>query len=200
MWNNFLQPLLYLNSADKYVLNVALSIFQQEFKAQWNLTLVGAMFNAIPVMTYYADVLVPSSTAARQVSQWSFAAQFDDFGRGVMSLSSIAFFVLLIVLGIYLSMVLIGKRHWLRHDASPVPMGRKVQALAGLLLAIPSLIALALAPVLVAESGTVALLIGILGTAAGLVSACCHEPWGIRPGSRRSAASPRPPIGEASVS
>src|ERR1051325_1709104 len=38
MWNNFLQPLLYLNSPDKYVLNVALSIFQQEFKAQWNLT------------------------------------------------------------------------------------------------------------------------------------------------------------------
>jgi len=53
MWNNFLQPLLYLNSADKYVLNVALSIFQQEFKAQWNLTLVGAMFNAIPVMILF---------------------------------------------------------------------------------------------------------------------------------------------------
>ncbi len=53
MWNNFLQPLLYLNSADKYVLNVALSIFQQQFKAQWNLTLVGAMFNAIPVMILF---------------------------------------------------------------------------------------------------------------------------------------------------
>ena len=53
MWNSFLQPLLYLNSADKYVLNVALSIFQQQFKAQWNLTLVGAMFNAIPVMVLF---------------------------------------------------------------------------------------------------------------------------------------------------
>jgi len=53
MWNSFLQPLLYLNSADKYVLNVALSIFQQQFKAQWNLTLVGAMFNAIPVMILF---------------------------------------------------------------------------------------------------------------------------------------------------
>ena len=53
MWNNFLQPLLYLNTADKYVLNVALSIFQQQFKAQWNLTLVGAMFNAIPVMIIF---------------------------------------------------------------------------------------------------------------------------------------------------
>jgi len=53
MWNNFLQPLLYLNTADKYVLNVALSIFQQQFKAQWNLTLVGAMFNAIPIMILF---------------------------------------------------------------------------------------------------------------------------------------------------
>ena len=53
MWNNFLQPLLYLNSADKYVLNVALSIFQQQYRAQWNLTLVGAMFNAIPVMILF---------------------------------------------------------------------------------------------------------------------------------------------------
>jgi multiple sugar transport system permease protein len=53
MWNAFLQPLLYLNTPDQYVLNVALSIFQQQYKAQWNLTLVGAMFNAIPVMILF---------------------------------------------------------------------------------------------------------------------------------------------------
>jgi len=53
MWNAFLQPLLYLNSPDKYVLNVALSIFQQQYKAQWNLTLVGAMVNAIPIMILF---------------------------------------------------------------------------------------------------------------------------------------------------
>lgn len=53
MWNSFLPPLLYLNSADKMVLNVALSIFQQQYKAQWNLTLVGAMFNAIPVLILF---------------------------------------------------------------------------------------------------------------------------------------------------
>jgi len=35
------------------VLNVALSIFQQQYKAQWNLTLVGAMFNAIPVLILF---------------------------------------------------------------------------------------------------------------------------------------------------
>ncbi len=130
--------------------------------------ILGVLFNAIPVMTYYADVLVPTSVTARQISKWSFAAQFDDFGRGVISISSIAFFVLIIVLGIYLSMVLIGKRHWLRHDASPVPVARKAQALAGLMIAVPSLIFLAMAPILVAEKGMVALLIGVLGTLAGL--------------------------------
>jgi len=44
---------VYLNSPDHYVLNVALSIFQQQYKMQWNLTLVGAMFNAIPVMILF---------------------------------------------------------------------------------------------------------------------------------------------------
>lgn len=53
MWNAFLQPLLYLNSPSMYVLNVALSIFQQQYKSQWNLTLVGAMVNAIPVLVLF---------------------------------------------------------------------------------------------------------------------------------------------------
>ena len=53
MWNSFMQPLLYLNTPDKYVLNVALSIFQQQYKSQWNLTLVGAMFNAIPILILF---------------------------------------------------------------------------------------------------------------------------------------------------
>jgi len=53
MWNSFLTPLLYLDSPRMWVLNVALSIFKQQYKAQWNLTLVGAMFNAIPVLVLF---------------------------------------------------------------------------------------------------------------------------------------------------
>lgn len=53
MWNNFLDALLYLTSVDKWTLNVALMTFQQQYKAQWNLTLVGAMFNAIPVLVIF---------------------------------------------------------------------------------------------------------------------------------------------------
>jgi len=53
MWNAFLQPLLYLDAPRMWVLNVALSVFKQQYKAQWNLTLVGAMFNAIPILVMF---------------------------------------------------------------------------------------------------------------------------------------------------
>ncbi len=52
-WNNFLDPLLYLNRVNMWTLNVALMTFQQQYKAQWNLTLVGAMFNAIPILLIF---------------------------------------------------------------------------------------------------------------------------------------------------
>jgi ABC-type glycerol-3-phosphate transport system permease component len=54
MWNDFLTPLLYLNTPDMWVLNVALSVFQQQYRAQWNLTLVGAMVNgAVPLTMFF---------------------------------------------------------------------------------------------------------------------------------------------------
>ncbi len=53
MWNNFLTPLLYLDAPRMWVLNVALSVFKQQYKAQWNLTLVGAVFNAVPVLILF---------------------------------------------------------------------------------------------------------------------------------------------------
>jgi ABC-2 type transport system permease protein len=75
--------------------------------------ILGLLLNSILVATQYADTFVPTAAAARQVYHWSFASQFDDFGRGVISLSSTVFFVLIVVLGVYLSMVLIGRRHWM---------------------------------------------------------------------------------------
>lgn len=53
MWNNFLTPLLYLTSPRMWVLNVALATFRQQYQAQYNLVLVGAMFNAIPVLILF---------------------------------------------------------------------------------------------------------------------------------------------------
>lgn len=53
MWNAFLDPLLYLNTPDMWVLNVALSVFQQQYRTEWNLTLVGAMINAVVPLTIF---------------------------------------------------------------------------------------------------------------------------------------------------
>ncbi len=53
MWNDYLTPLLYLNTPDMWVLNVALEVFKQQYVSKMNLVLVGAMVNAIPVLLLF---------------------------------------------------------------------------------------------------------------------------------------------------
>jgi len=74
--------------------------------------ILGAVFNAPMAFGAFSDVMVSAGAVSRSVSQWSFSEQFDDFGRGVISASALIYFVLLTVVGLYLSMVLIGSRHW----------------------------------------------------------------------------------------
>lgn len=74
--------------------------------------ILGVVFNAPLAFAAMADVIVHQTTLARIVSRWSLSSQFDDFGRGVLSFSSFVYFAMLISLGLYLSMVLIGARHW----------------------------------------------------------------------------------------
>jgi ABC-2 type transport system permease protein len=74
--------------------------------------ILGAAFNAPLAFAANADVIIPSTRLARSVSFWSLAEHFDDLGRGVISSSSIVYFLLLTLVGLYLSMVLIGARHW----------------------------------------------------------------------------------------
>ncbi len=80
-----------------------------------NLTMafiLGALFNAPLVFAGSADVIFPPDMA-RAVKSWSIGEQFRDFGRGVVSLSGVAYFLSIVVVMLYLSMVLIGRRHWL---------------------------------------------------------------------------------------
>lgn len=53
MWNNFLTPLLYLDAPRMWVLNVALATFRQQYKSEYSLIVVGAMFNAIPILVLF---------------------------------------------------------------------------------------------------------------------------------------------------
>ncbi len=73
--------------------------------------ILGALFNAPLAFAADADVLFPS-VLARGIARWSLNDQFEDFGRGIVSMSSTIYFLMVTVLGLYVSMVMIGRRHW----------------------------------------------------------------------------------------
>jgi ABC-2 type transport system permease protein len=75
--------------------------------------ILGALFNAPLAFAANVDVIIPWTFLSQAVRRWSFAAQLDDFGRGVASLSSMVYFFMIVAVGLFLSMVLIGRRHWL---------------------------------------------------------------------------------------
>lgn len=74
--------------------------------------ILGVAFNAPLVFAVWADTIAPTATATQIISSWSISRQFEDFGRGVISLSSMTYFLMVIVVGLYLCMLLIGRRHW----------------------------------------------------------------------------------------
>jgi ABC-2 type transport system permease protein len=74
--------------------------------------ILGALFNSPLAFAQYSDTIFPSDYVARVLKGFSAVDQFDNFGRGVLSASSIVFFTLVAVFGLYLCMVMVGKRHW----------------------------------------------------------------------------------------
>lgn len=99
--------------------------------------ILGGLFNAPLVFLVYADTILPANLRPHWFSRWSFSDRFDDFGRGVISLSAVSYFALIVALGIYLSMVLIGRRHWLGGRDGQSMLGHyivRALALVGLLV------------------------------------------------------------------
>jgi len=79
---------------------------------------LGVLFNAPLALADRAGTVMSPGIAER-VKAWSLAEAFSDFGRGVVSLSSIAYFLAIAAVCLYLAMVLIGRRHWAgRRDGS----------------------------------------------------------------------------------
>jgi len=74
--------------------------------------ILGAAINVPLAFAASADVIIPSTSLAQTFSFWSLLTQFEPFGRGVISLASIIYFSMIVVVGVYVSMVLIGRRHW----------------------------------------------------------------------------------------
>ena len=73
---------------------------------------LGVMFNAPLAFAGLADAIIEYPDVAAAIGRWSISSQFRDFSRGVISLSSLAYFAGIIALMLYLCMVLIGRRHW----------------------------------------------------------------------------------------
>jgi ABC-2 type transport system permease protein len=79
--------------------------------------ILGMVFNAPLAMFGVADWIIKSPQLAQAVKRWSALEQFRDFERGVISLSGISYFVMIAIVMLYISMVLIGRRHWGGRDA-----------------------------------------------------------------------------------
>ncbi|MEZ6134403.1 MAG: Gldg family protein [Pirellulaceae bacterium] len=73
--------------------------------------ILGALFNAPLAFASMSDVIL-SRNWSQFVSAFSISEQFDNFGRGVISIAPIAYFLLVLTFGLYFCMVLIGRRHW----------------------------------------------------------------------------------------
>ena len=75
--------------------------------------ILGMVFNAPLAMFGVADWIIKNphaGTVAQAVEcAWSSSATFE---RGVISLSGITYFVMIAIVMLYISMVLIGRRHW----------------------------------------------------------------------------------------
>lgn len=52
-WNDFLWPLLVLNSQDMYTLPIGMFYFKNAYYTQYNLLIAGSMFNTIPMIVLF---------------------------------------------------------------------------------------------------------------------------------------------------
>lgn len=74
--------------------------------------ILGALFNAPLAFASLAESFSPNRAVASLISGAGIARPFDDFGRGVISSSSIVYFCFVAAIALYTCMVLIGRRHW----------------------------------------------------------------------------------------
>lgn len=81
--------------------------------------ILAVAFNAPLVFAAWSDSIIPWPSVARFIRGLSISEQFRDFGRGVISLSSVVFFLSIIAVMLYLNMVLIGRRHWQNNPGRP---------------------------------------------------------------------------------
>ncbi|MEE2641114.1 MAG: Gldg family protein [Planctomycetota bacterium] len=73
----------------------------------------GAVLNAPLAFLSNVDVIVSGNELVGELSAWGYLSRFETFGRGVVAIVPMLYFVGIAVIGVYLSLVLIGRRHWI---------------------------------------------------------------------------------------
>ncbi|MBS0209880.1 MAG: Gldg family protein [Planctomycetes bacterium] len=102
---------------------------------QWSevgTTLIGEF---VGIFRKGADTMAIGDCAS-SLSHWSVAGQFMDFGRGVISLASVVYFCSIIVVMLYLSMVMISRRHWTGGRGGSLALHYAVRAICLMLIAV----------------------------------------------------------------
>lgn len=74
--------------------------------------ILGTLFNMPLALFGVADWFVKDPAWAERIRRWSAVHQFADFERGVLSLGGMTYFVSIAAVMLYVSMILIGRRHW----------------------------------------------------------------------------------------
>ncbi len=84
--------------------------------------ILGMLFNLPLALFGVSEWFVKDPAWAETIRRWSAVYQFDDFKRGVLSLGGMTYFVAIAAVMVYVSMILIGRRHWQsRDDGSFLP-------------------------------------------------------------------------------
>jgi len=80
--------------------------------------ILGGLFSAAPVFLDRAGTIM-TGAFQRLAEQLSVAEQFKDLARGIVTLNSVAYFVLFTVAALYANVVLLGKRRWPAGPGAP---------------------------------------------------------------------------------
>ena len=97
---------------------------------------LGVAFNIPLVLAANSDIIVTSQALTQAFKDWSVAAKFQDFARGVVSASSVVYFLAIVAAFTYLNMVLIGRRHWAASSRRGAGLHYLVRVVCALLIAL----------------------------------------------------------------
>jgi ABC-2 type transport system permease protein len=75
--------------------------------------ILGGLFN-VPLVFAVASEVITTKGVALAVKKWSVGERFSDFGHGILSLSGAVYFLGIAAVALYVCVILIGRRHWVR--------------------------------------------------------------------------------------